>query len=66
MNKSVIAVYSGDDIEFFGTVDEVADFEGIKPESVRFYATPHGRSKSKGKEYVRVTVDDYFPLESLR
>ena len=62
-NKKKLAVYSvykGDDILYTGTLQECAEFLGIKITTAKFYTTPSQvrRTKNNGIVLVRIDEDD--------
>lgn len=53
------SVYKGDDILFSGTLQECADFLGIKINTAKFYSTPSQIKRTKnGTFIVRIDKDD--------
>ena len=57
MAKSYTYVaYEGEEPVFIGTRQEVADFWGISPETVTFYATPAWAKRRKDNERIVVRV----------
>lgn len=57
------AVYKGDDLLVIGTIQECAEFLGVKKETVKFYMTPtyqrriEKRKKSRSYRTV-ISLDD--------
>ncbi len=58
MRRSVFVLYHGDEVVDLGTAEEIAERRGIKPETLRWYATRSARDRhSHGMIAVRVEVD---------
>lgn len=53
------AIYRGDDLLMVGSVNEIADYLGIKPKSVYFLSYPSYHKRCEGSQ-VRLVV---FPIE---
>ncbi len=50
------ALYKADELLIIGTVDELAEFQKVKRETILFYATPtyQKRTTDKGLRVIRV------------
>ncbi|EGC1201767.1 hypothetical protein H8479_000043 [Listeria monocytogenes] len=50
------ALYKADELLIIGTVDELAEFQEVKRETILFYATPSYRKRTtdKGLRVIRV------------
>ena len=48
MMPNVYALYKGDDLLGIGTAKELAEIHGVKPSTIKFYATPVYHRRSKG------------------
>ena len=59
MNKEY-ALYKGDDMLCLGTIKEIAEETGLKPETVRYYQSPCylKRGKVGGNKKVLICLDD--------
>ena len=49
MTKPTYALYRGDELLDVGTANEIAKRRNVKPETIRFYATPSYQRQSKFK-----------------
>lgn len=57
MAEPEYAVYKGDELQTIGTAQECADELGIKPETVRWYASaPSYLKRGKGSSNRRVVI----------
>lgn len=53
------ALYKGDTLLHIGTVNEIAEIEGVKPETIRFYKNPtYKRRRAKSKNYRELVLID--------
>lgn len=59
-SEPMYAVYRDDDFEAVGTLDEVADVLGVKPETVKWYASASRRAKrhDRGRYAIRLEEDE--------
>lgn len=55
-NMTEYALYKADEVLIIGTVDELAEFQKVKRETILFYATPtyQKRTTDKGLRVIRV------------
>lgn len=60
--RTMYAVYRGDTFEFVGTRAEVAEFLGVKKDTVSFFASPANKKRREKSENAiiveRVEVDE--------
>lgn len=57
--RAVYVLYCGDEVVDIGTAEEIAERRGIKPETVRWYATGSAKRRhGHGMIAVRVRVDE--------
>lgn len=56
------ALYKGDDLLAIGTLEELAEFRGVTPNSIYYYSMPayqrKARKKGNGKRLVAIKLDD--------
>ena len=55
------ALYSGDEFIAIGTIEEIAERMGVKPDTVRWYTTPTAerrRSRHERKKWEIVRLDE--------
>ena len=48
------ALYKGDELIIIGTIKEIADYLGIKEDSVRFYNTPSYKKRTSERNSRRL------------
>ncbi|EAC8092889.1 TPA: hypothetical protein ACSY1D_11270 [Listeria monocytogenes] len=55
-NMTEYALYKADELLIIGTVEELAEFQKVKCETILFYATPSYRKRTseKGLRVIRV------------
>ncbi|EAC4155361.1 hypothetical protein ACEXFN_001043 [Listeria monocytogenes] len=51
------ALYKADELLIIGTVDELAEFQKVKRETILFYATPSYRKRTSDKGLRVIRVD---------
>ena len=56
MRASCYAIYKGDEFIDLGTLKELGEKLGIKPNTVYFYSTPTYKKRIKGPENKRLIV----------
>jgi hypothetical protein len=50
------AVYKGEELLAEGTIEELADFFGVKPDTVLWWCTPTSFKRDKGNRKVAVRI----------
>lgn len=48
MRENTYALYRGDDLLGIGTAKELAEAQGVRPETIKFYATPVYQKRANG------------------
>lgn len=56
--KAEYALYRGDEFIIVGTIKEIAKKQHVKESTIRYYASPCYRKKTKGKGYILIKVDE--------
>ena len=56
--KVEYALYRGDEFIMVGTVAEIAEKQHVKENTIKFYASPCHRRRTKRKGYILIKVDD--------
>lgn len=60
MARKEYALYRGEEILCIGTVDEIAEKQGIRPETIYFYTTPaHQKRRANSKNaMIAIEIED--------
>ncbi len=60
MCKPTYALYRGDELLDIGTLDEIAERRGVKPETIYFYSTPsyQRRIRNENRRLFAVRVEE--------
>lgn len=60
MRANTYALYRGDDLLGIGTAKELAEAQGVKPETIKFYATPVYQRRANGspKRLTAVKIEE--------
>lgn len=53
--RKVYALYHGDEFVDLGTIVEIANRQGVKPNTIKFYATPSGQRK---RNWALIKIED--------
>lgn len=57
-SEKVYALYKGDEFIMIGTQKELADYLGVKENTIYFYSTPTYMRRTDGRGLVTVKIDD--------
>lgn len=63
--SELYAAYRGDELVAIGTVEELAEILGVKPRTVRWYATPTGKKRAERSKRARLVVEKLAGEEDL-
>lgn len=63
--SGLYAAYRGDELVAIGTVEELAEVLGVKPRTVRWYATPSAKKLAERSKRARLVVEKLAGEEDL-